>query len=120
MRLVSLLAVVLAILAAACGGGAADLSPLAAEGATLVRTEGCAACHGERGQGGVGPAWVGLHGSEVELADGSVVVADDEYLTRAITDPGAEQVAGYQVVMPGNDLDGDQVAAIVAYLKTLR
>lgn len=120
MRLVSLLAVGLVLIATACGGEADDLDPLAAEGATLVRTEGCTACHGERGQGGVGPAWVGLHGSEVELDDGSVVMADDAYLARAITDPGAEQVAGYQVVMPENDLDDDQVAAIVAYLKTLR
>jgi cytochrome c oxidase subunit 2 len=118
--LVPLLAVGLALLATACGGGADDLSPLAAEGAQLVRTEGCTACHGDRGQGGVGPGWVGLHGSEVQLADGSVVIADDAYLTRAITDPGAEQVAGYDVVMPENDLDGDQVAAIVAYLRTLR
>lgn len=115
-----MLAVVLALLATACGGGADDLDPLAAEGAELVRTQGCTACHGDRGQGGVGPGWVGLHGSEVELADGTVVVADEAYLTRSITDPGAEQVAGYDVAMPENDLDDAQVAAIVAYLKTLR
>ena len=81
--------------------------------------EGCAGCHGQDFGGAAGPGWTGLAGSEVELADGTTVVADDDYLTRAITDPGAEVAAGFSIEMPANNLTDDEVAAIVAYINTL-
>ena len=62
---------------------------------------------------------VGLYGSDVELEDGTTVVADDDYLSRAITDPSAEVVAGSRTQMPKNSLDDDQVADVVAYIRDL-
>ncbi|MGF1665347.1 MAG: c-type cytochrome [Acidimicrobiia bacterium] len=110
-----------ALILAACGGEeTVELSPAAIEGRQIAGDLGCAACHGVDGQGGVGPAWVGLAGSEVELADGSVVLADTEYLRRSITDPEAEVVAGYTTKMPENTLSDDQVDAVVAYIEELR
>ena len=107
----------------ACGGDdptpAASLSPLAADGQRLVETEGCAACHGGDGRGVVGPALAGLHGTEVELDDGATVVADDDYILRAILDPGAEVRTGFTVVMPVNTLSEDDARAVLAYLKEL-
>ena len=76
------------------------------------------ACHREGG-GGIGPDWDGLYGSTVTLDDGSTVVADEAYLTLAITDPDAQLVDGYDVKMPANDLSDDDVAAIVAYIRSL-
>ena len=88
-------------------------------GRALARDKGCAACHGGDGQGGIGPAWVGLAGSTVTLDDGSTVVADDAYLTRAIAEPNADIVAGYTIQMPENSLNDAEVAQIVAYIRSL-
>ena len=108
------------VVAAGCGGSvASDLSPQAADGRQVANTSGCASCHGADGSGGVGPAFVGLYGSEVKLADGSTVVADDEYLRRSITDPDAERVEGYAVKMPSTDLDADEIEAVLAYIREL-
>ena len=107
------------LIAAACAGDGPDqaLSPEAAEGRRLYNSNGCAGCHGTDGRGGVGPAMVGLAGSERTLIDGTVVVADNEYLMRAIMEPNAEIVAGYSLRMPSNRLDLDQVNAVIAYIE---
>lgn len=116
----------LSAILAACGGGGDDagpegsLAPTAAEGRQVAIDSGCAGCHGKDGQGGVGPAWTGLAGSTVTLADGTTVVADDDYLRRSITDPEADIPAGYTIRMPKNTLvTPEQVDAIVAYIKAL-
>jgi cytochrome c oxidase subunit 2 len=115
------LALLVAVFAGACGdAGPDELSTLAGEGAEVARSNGCTACHGNDGEGSVGPAWIGLAGSEVELADGSTTDADTEYLRRSITDPQADLVAGYDIQMPGNNLTSEQVDAVVAYIEELR
>ena len=52
------------------------------------------ACHGADGEGGIGPAWAGSLGTEIELDDGTTVTVDEAYLTRAIADPGARRKPG--------------------------
>ncbi len=91
----------------------------AVNGEQLSRSKGCAGCHGPDFEGGAGPDWIGLAGSDVELADGTVVVADTDYLIRAIADPSAELVAGYTLKMPANNLSDAEIADIVAYIETL-
>lgn len=106
----------------ACGSGASadhDLSPVAAEGRDLVRTKGCAACHGSSGDGGVGPEFTGLFGSEVLLQGGETIIADRAYLTESITDPSASIVEGYNLPMPTNSLSEDEVDAVIAYIEAL-
>ena len=95
------------------------LSPLERRGRDLAVARGCESCHGNGGSGGVGPAWTGRAGTEVTLVDGTVVVADDDYLRRAIAQPQLEVVAGYTLRMPPNDLTADEIELIVAYLKGL-
>lgn len=80
---------------------------------------GCAACHGRDGEGGVGPAWVGLAGSERTLDDGRTLVADVDYLRRSITDPGADVVAGYTIRMPVAALSETEVDDLVTYIQVL-
>ena len=77
---------------AGCGdddetGSRADLSGEARHGAEIVDSNGCTACHRS---GGAAASFDGLYGSTVELDAGTTVIADDDYLTRAITDPGAD------------------------------
>jgi len=88
-------------------------------GATIAQSAGCTSCHGGSFQGAVGPGWVGLAGSDVELADGSVVTADDAYLFESIRDPAAKTVAGFSVQMPRNSLSDDEIREIVAFIQSL-
>ena len=102
-----------AVALAACGS-APQLSPEAARGQEIAKDNGCLACH----QGGtVGPDWSGLADSEVLLEDGSTVIADDVFLRRSITEPGADIVAGYTVSMPENDLTDDEIDAVIAFIR---
>jgi cytochrome c oxidase subunit II len=112
--------VTLTILAGACGddGAAPAADPTRARAVELARVHGCTSCHGDEGQGGIGPPWQGLAGSEVELTDGRVVTADRDYLRRSITDPQAEQRAGYAVPMPVARLTDDEVEILVDYVES--
>jgi len=118
---------VMAVAAVACGGDAAPNTQGTAAGQTaaeargerLSRTQGCAGCHGTNFEGGAGPGWIGLAGSEVVLADGTVVVADDEYLRVAIADPNAQLREGYTLRMPANNLTDAEIDDIVAYINSL-
>lgn len=110
----------LLVVAAACGSSSdGETSEAGERGRRVANSNGCASCHGNDGQGGVGPKWIDLAGSDVELADGRVVVADDEYLRRAIVDPSAEIVAGFALQMPENGLSDAEVADVIAYIREL-
>ncbi len=88
-------------------------------GLVLAGNNGCLGCHTTTGPRNVGPTWKDLYGSERKLTDGTTVIADEEYLTTAITDPGAQVVEGYGSVMPENRLSDDEVADVIAYLREL-
>jgi cytochrome c oxidase subunit 2 len=105
----------------ACGGGDAEppLSAAATQGKRLAIDRGCATCHQFYGKNAAGPTWKGLYGSEVELDDGTTVVADDAYLIRSIKDPWSQKVDGYGTVMPRNQLSDEEVGLIVGYIKEL-
>jgi cytochrome c oxidase subunit 2 len=112
------LVVVPVLLLESCGG--AGLSPLAAQGQEIAQASGCAACHGEDAEGDIGPTWHGLAGSTVELEDGRTVIADADYLRRAIVDPDAEIVAGVSIKMPVTNLSEVEVDALIAYIEELQ
>jgi len=107
----------------------ADQQALAAEaaqtpegrGQALVQANGCAACHSIDGSKGIGPTWFDVAGSQVPLADGSIVTADDAYLMESIHQPQAKIVAGFEgQQMPTYGFTEEQIADIVAYIKTLK
>jgi len=63
----------------------------------------CSGCHSLDGTTLVGPTWQGLWMREEEMADGSTVVADEEYIRNSILNPNAHVVAGFNPdVMPPN------------------
>lgn len=107
----------------AAGAPAAAADP-AAQGKELATQMGCTACHAMDGAKKVGPGWGGLFGHPVKLADGSTVTADEAYLAESIRNPNARVPAGYTAgLMPTYDaatIPDDQVAAIVAYIRTLQ
>ncbi len=118
-------AAVAVVLAALVVGGCSssdgvELSELGAEGRELALSRGCSACHGQNGEGGVGPAWIGLFGSEVELESGETKTADDGYVRTSIVDPEFEVVAGSTITMPTTPLSEAEVDALVAYIKELQ
>ena len=90
-------------------------------GQALVAANGCAACHSINGSPGIGPTWFGLFGRQETLTDGSVVTVDDAYLHESIKAPQAKIVAGFEnQLMPAYDFTDEQIADIIAYIKTLR
>ena len=117
----ALSAVVLLLSACSTEGApeAGDLPPQAAEGLAVARRFNCTGCHTSDGGDSLGPTWRRLAGSERELVTGEVVVADQDYLRRAIQEPGAEVVAGFRSTMPTQDLTGDDIDAVIAYIEAL-
>ena len=90
-------------------------------GQALVAANGCAACHSINGSPGIAPTWFGLFGRTEELTDGSTVVVDDAYIHESIKAPQAKIVAGFEnQLMPTYDFTDEQIADIIAYIKTLR
>jgi len=101
---------------------AAPMDP-ALRGQQLSEQYGCINCHSVDGSEKIGPTWLRLYEAEVELTDGSSVVADDDYLKSSIINPNVEVVNGYPAnVMPSfaDLLDQTEVESIVAYIKTLK
>lgn len=96
------------------------LSEAGNQGRTLARASGCSSCHGRNGQGVTAPTWQGLYGNQVGLESGMVVVANEDYLYRSITDPQAQIRTNWTIKMPMNSLTDDEVASIIAYIKELR
>lgn len=92
-------------------------------GAEVAQTQGCLGCHSVDGSQLVGPTWLGLYDSQVALDDDTTVVADEDYLRRAIVETNAEIVKGFPAsVMPGiykDTLSEEQVDALVEYIKSL-
>src|SRR5829696_6449610 len=109
---------------ATTGGTAARTASSSAElGARVFQRAGCIACHSVDGTqaGKTGPTLKGVHGSQVKLVGKPAVRADDAYLTRSITDPGAEIVQGYEPGMPSfrGVLSEAEIRSVVMYIRSL-
>ncbi len=98
--------------------GAAE--PMACWGQKLSNTKGCMACHSVDGvKQQPCPNWKGLFGKERLLVSGEAVTADEEYLTNSIINSWDQVVEGYQKTMPPYNFPEQEVAALVAYVKSL-
>ena len=90
-------------------------------GQALVAANGCAACHSINGSPGIGPTWFGLIGRTETLTDGNTVLVDEEYVHESIKTPQQKIVAGFEnQLMPTYGFTDEQIADIIAYIKTLR
>ncbi len=111
--------------------GATAGQSMAASGAALFESLACVTCHragtadapGSIAGGRIarGPSLEGLYNSQVKLADGRTVLADDEYLRESILNPHAKLVAGWAPVMPTfqGQLTEEQLSQLIAYVRSL-
>ena len=109
---------------AACGEAALPTTTTEHPGREVYVSNNCSGCHTTLGVDAVGPTFLGLAGSEVTLATGEVVVADDEYLRRSIIDPSAQIVEGYEDKLEMPDIFEDRLteedlANVISYIKSL-
>ena len=90
----------------------------AATGQQLFQSLDCIKCHGNKGEGKIGPALTGLLGEEVRLSNEVTTVADESYIRESILVPNARVVAGYKPIMPAfrSQLSDEQVTQLVAYI----
>jgi len=92
-------------------------------GERAFKLKGCVSCHTNDGSKLVGPTWKGLYGSRVTVLAGGVeadVTADDDYLKRSIRHPPKEVVKGFEPQMPKAELKDNDVADLIAYIKSLQ
>ncbi len=94
--------------------------PMAARGEQLFQQLACVSCHLPDGSGR-GPSLTGMFGSQVQLANGQTVVADDSYIRESILTPHAKLVNGYQAVMPTFQglVNEEGVMSLIEYIKSL-
>jgi len=104
-------------------------------GAAIFAQSGCPACHPAAGARGVGPSLAGLWArttaGTTPLADGrklgdiigegKPLATAEDYLVAQILDPQVVHLAGYPQTAPSfrGQLDDAELAALIAYLKTL-
>lgn len=100
---------------AGCGGGGEGAAPTPGE---LAADVGCLACHTESDTA-MAPSLHGIWGTDRELADGSMVTVDDDYVRRSIVDPGADIAAGYGQNMPRMPLDDAEIDELVEWVRSL-
>jgi cytochrome c oxidase subunit 2 len=101
------------------GGGAAAESPVAA-GEKLFTDLACITCHTNDATAR-GPNLTNLFGHQVQLQDGSTVVADEAYIRESIVNPQAKIVRGYQPIMPTFQglVSEEQLLQLIAYIRSL-
>jgi cytochrome c oxidase subunit 2 len=91
-----------------------------AAGARLFQGRGCAGCHAPNAAVRA-PLLNGIYRRPVALSDGSIVMADEQYLHDSILLPNKQVAAGYQPLMPTyqGQLGEEEVMELIAYLKSL-
>jgi len=96
------------------------------QGARLIVSFGCAACHLANRDHDVGPSFANLAGHDVTLAGGRRVLVDEHFLAEALLDPRRNALSGYD---PAPMLTAvahlhlgrrpAQVAALVAFIEQI-
>jgi cytochrome c oxidase subunit 2 len=96
--------------------------PPAELGARLFEKKGCNQCHAiEPTMGAKGPPWRDLFGKQQQMADGSVVAADEAYVRESILYPAKKIVAGYNNEMSPyvGRIKDVEITAIIEYMKSI-
>jgi cytochrome c oxidase subunit 2 len=89
-------------------------------GEELFTELGCSSCH-VAGAGVRAPTLAGMFGSEVRLASGETVVADEAYIRESILFPQEKIVTGYDPIMPSYQgrVSEEQIMQLIAYIRSL-
>lgn len=93
-------------------------------GEALATQNGCLGCHSIDGSKRVGPTFKGFWGSErIVTRDGqeTTLVADEDYLIKALREPTADVVQGYPPAMPPYPgLSDEEIEDLRAWLESLK
>jgi cytochrome c oxidase subunit 2 len=95
-------------------------------GLTLIKQNGCIACHSLEGIKIVGPTLKGIYGHEVEVVtDGKErkIKVDDEYIKHSIYEPNADVVKGFNpglMISYKQQIPEEDVMKIIEYIKELK
>jgi cytochrome c oxidase subunit 2 len=100
--------------------GGSSSGSLASNGESIFQQLGCVTCHRSDSQGR-GPNLVGIFGKPVQLEDGRMVIADENYIRESILSPSAKVVKGFKPIMPVFQglVSEEQLTGLVAYVKSL-
>ena len=95
--------------------------PLWKKGEELYKSLGCVGCHSTNGTKIVGPSFKGIWMAQRPLADGTTVLANEDYIHDSIINPLSHIAAGCDPVMPTykGRIKEREIAAIIEYFKTL-
>jgi cytochrome c oxidase subunit II len=95
---------------------------LAEQGKSVSEQKGCVACHSSDGTQKIGPTFKGLFESKVELIDGKIEIADENFIRGHIENPSKLTVKGYSPVMPTFKglISETEMNALLAYIKSLK
>jgi cytochrome c oxidase subunit 2 len=91
-------------------------------GQGLIAARGCITCHSIDGTTINAPTFRNLYGSQVPLADGRTVTADDAYIMESIRNPTAKVHAGFppmSVAFGPESLRDVDVEAIIWFMKSI-
>ncbi|HEX9983569.1 MAG TPA: cytochrome c oxidase subunit II [Thermoanaerobaculia bacterium] len=93
---------------------------LASQGEKLFQQYACNTCHMDTA-GARGPVLEGLYGKQRQLADNTLVTADDNYIRESILHPQAKIAAGFAPVMPSfqGQVNEEDLLKLLAYVKSL-
>lgn len=98
--------------------------PLAERGAKIFQVKACAGCHSVADASTkVGPTLFKKFGAKEDLADGSSVSIDENYVRESILNPNAKIVKGFNAnVMPNfqGQLSEVELSALLEYIKGLK
>lgn len=94
-------------------------------GLDVLRKNGCNVCHSSDGSKLVGPSYLGLYGSTIEVESGGTnreIVADSTYIRTAIYNPDADIAKGFNkglMLSYEGLVSEEEIGLIIEYLKHL-
>lgn len=99
---------------------------LVAQGARLIVTDGCSACHLIGRNARIAPSFTGFAGRYVTLAGGRRVLVDEQFLREVLLHPSDAPISGYDPEpmlsavrrLHLND-EPEQVAALAAFIEQI-
>jgi len=95
-------------------------------GLSIIKKNGCTACHSFDGTRIVGPSFKGIYGEKVTVivnGNEKQVIVDDDYILESVYEPNAKIVKGFQkdLMQPYKDLiKKEEVKQIIEYIKSLK
>ncbi len=99
---------------------------LVTEGARLVISDGCSACHLLDAHRALGPSFQSFAGHRITLWNGRRVLVDERFLRQALLHPRENRVRGYPLLPMLSalkrvrlDRHPDQLAALVAFIEQI-